>query len=80
MTDERRREMELIVELAIRTLDLKVTEAINELKEGVNEKFDEKLEACQLKHEQLRRWNIGTWISIIGPIVALASAIAAYMR
>ena len=80
MTDERRREMELIVELAIKTLDLKVTEAIHCLEQSVNNKVDEKLEACQFRHEQRRRWNIGTWISIIGPIIAIASAIAAYAR
>jgi hypothetical protein len=80
MTDERRREIELIVELAMTTLDLKFTEAIHSLEHSVNTRVDEKLEACQLRHEQRRRWNIGTWISIIGPIVAAASAIAAHMR
>jgi len=80
MTSEKRREIELIIELAITTLDLKFTEAINELKESLNSKVDEKLEACQFRHEQRRRWNIGTWISIIGPIIAIASAIAAYAR
>lgn len=80
MTGEKRREIELIVELAMTTLDLKFTEAIYSLEQSVNTRVDEKLEACQLRREQRRRWNIGTWISIIGPIIALASAIAAYAR
>jgi Leu/Phe-tRNA-protein transferase len=80
MKSERLSELELIVELTASRLDLKFTKEINELRLDLDEKFDTKIKNCQQQQRQRRRWNIGTWISIVGPVVAIASAIAAYMR
>jgi Leu/Phe-tRNA-protein transferase len=80
MKSERLSELELIVELTASRLDLKFTKEINELRLDLDKKFDTKIQNCQQQQRQRRRWNIGTWISIIGPVVAIASAIAAYMR
>jgi Leu/Phe-tRNA-protein transferase len=80
MKSERLSELELIVELTASRLDLKFTKEINELRLDLDEKFNTKIKNCQQQQRQRRRWNIGTWISIVGPVVAIASAIAAYMR
>jgi Leu/Phe-tRNA-protein transferase len=80
MKSERLSELELIVELTASRLDLKFTKEINKLRLDLDEKFDTKIKNCQQQQRQRRRWNIGTWISIVGPVVAIASAIAAYMR
>jgi Leu/Phe-tRNA-protein transferase len=80
MKSEQLSELELIVELTASRLDLKFTKEINELRLDLDEKFDTKIKNCQQQQRQRRRWNIGTWISIVGPVVAIASAIAAYMR
>jgi hypothetical protein len=80
MNDDRRREIETVIELTSARLDLKFTKALGDLKLDITNAINEKLSACQTKHEKMRRWSIGTWISIIGPIVAFVSAVAAYMR
>lgn len=80
MTDERRKEMELIVELTTTKLDLKFTKEVADLREDIFELIDQRIDTCRQRQEQRRRWTIGTWISIIGPIVAIISAVAAYAR
>ena len=77
MSPERHSEIELIVKLTASNLDLKFTKELNGLRQDLNEKIDMRIQDCQRQQRQRRRWNIGSWFSVIGLILALGSAVTA---
>lgn len=80
MERKRNSKVDYMIESSILKMDLKYVKELKDLKESIDKGVDEKLKMCQNRHEQSRRWTIGTWISIIGPIIALISVFITLSR
>lgn len=73
MTDERRRELELIVELAIARMDLKITEEMGEVKRDVKSippMIDKRIAQYDEKQIARRRWTVRTMFGMITIIIS----------
>jgi hypothetical protein len=83
MTAEHRQELETIVELAITRMDLKVTEALGEIRLSIStipEMMNEKIDEHESKDERRRRWGIGTVFSILAALTAFSALVISYVK
>lgn len=67
-------EIRAIVRVAVLELDLQFVKHLR----GVERAFDEKLLNCRMRRDQKRRWAVGTWVSIILPLLSIVVAAAAH--